>query len=54
MERYDKLVTEIQELIRAEETEIELLQYATGITAQVAISIRRDIVTRLKKMLIQE
>lgn len=47
----DRLKTELQHIITAEETEIELLQHATGRTAQVATAIRSEIVTRLKKTL---
>lgn len=50
-DKLDRLKAELQHIITAEETEIELLQHATGRTAQVAIAIRSEIVNRLKKAL---
>lgn len=49
-EELTRITAELQNIITAEEIEIELLQHATGITAQVAISIRSEMVTRLKKV----
>lgn len=54
MQRTDqlhRLKTDLQNIIAAEEIEIDLLQHATGRTAEVAIAIRSEIVTRLKKIL---
>lgn len=52
MERYDKLITEIQELIATEEREIGFLrQHTSGIASSVAISIHEMFVGRLKEML---
>lgn len=46
-----RLRSELQELIAAEELEIKLLTYATGITADVARAIRSELVKRLKTIL---
>ena len=46
------LVATLQQMITVEETEIDILaRHATGMTADVAVSIRREFVTKLKALI---